>query len=244
MGNALDRPWVDGASVIHFAQKPVVPGSVSWVREFSLSLSVGDNHIVSNGLPAHVTGSYPIPTSSEAYSFDRNPNGISAQSLDLVLPAEPALAAQPGCLRGGPIAITFSGAVIYNALDADNRDAVANEIFDLCEGHPQMSGQYHYHHGSPCFDAGNSGQHSPLVGFALDGFGLYGPRGEGGVLLTNADLDICHGHTGPALNDAGETVEVFHYHLNEQFPYSLGCYRGSVDPSLLGPPGGGPPPRR
>ena len=34
---------------------------------------------------------------------------------------------------------------------------------------------------------------SGLVGFALDGYPIYGPRGDGGKLLTNDDLDACHG---------------------------------------------------
>lgn len=33
------------------------------------------------------------------------------------------------------------------------------------------------------------------MGYALDGFGIFGPRSLGGKLVTNADLDECHGHS-------------------------------------------------
>ena len=38
-------------------------------------------------------------------------------------------------------------------------------------------------------------KHSKLVGWILDGFPIFGYRGKKGELLTNADLDVCHGHT-------------------------------------------------
>ncbi len=125
------------------------------------------------------------------------------------------------------------GCLFFNALDADRRDAVANEIFDACEGHPQQQGQYHYHHNSPCFNQGDKGEHSPLLGYALDGFGLYGARGENGEILTNKALDECHGHTGSATDRLGKQINEYHYHINNEFPYTLGCFKGEVDQSML-----------
>lgn len=143
------------------------------------------------------------------------------------------IAAKPGCLPMGTIGIALSGAVFFNALDADKRDAVANEILDVCEGHPQQQGQYHYHHNSPCFDQGKEGEHSPLSGYALDGFGIYGARGEDGNILTNNDLDECHGHTGSAFDRLGQSINEYHYHINNEFPYTPGCFKGEVDNSML-----------
>jgi hypothetical protein len=65
------------------------------------------------------------------------------------------------------------------------------------------------------------------VGVALDGFGIYGPRGTDGGVLTNADLDVCHGHSHSVTNIEGTTASAYHYHTNEEFPYVIGCYRGS-----------------
>jgi hypothetical protein len=55
---------------------------------------------------------------------------------------------------------------------------------------------------------------------------VFGPRGENGELVSNDDLDECHGHTH-AIEWEGEMKEMYHYHVNNQFPYSIGCYRGT-----------------
>ena len=53
--------------------------------------------------------------------------------------------------------IAISGAMIFNALAAENRDAVENEwvTLDNCLTHPTPYGEYHYHMWSPCYKKGN-----------------------------------------------------------------------------------------
>ena len=101
---------------------------------------------------------------------------------------------------------------------------------DQCFGHP-YSQQYHLHAYSwKCLpNQGTTGQ-SPLLGYALDGFGIYGPRGADGKEITNAQLDECHGMTSPVLFN-GKIQNIYHYVLNSEFPYSVGCFRGVVDPA-------------
>ena len=234
MGNPLNnRSWVSKDGTIYFLKKPFVKGNKKWNSQINFDESHPNTTITGNGLPDHATGDFPIDRSSTAYSYDRNPNSISSQNIKYAIPTEPKIASKPSCLPMGTIGIALSGGVFFNALDADKRDAVANEIFDSCEGHPQQNGQYHYHHDSPCFDHGSKTEHSPLLGYALDGFGIYGGRGEGGKLLTNADLDECHGHTGSALDRHGNEINQYHYHINNEFPYTLGCFKGEVDQSML-----------
>jgi hypothetical protein len=126
------------------------------------------------------------------------------------------------------IGVAVSGSAIFNALDARGRDAPAHEVQDSCDGHPERTGQYHYHNLSRCFtDTGAvSNRHSDLIGYALDGFGVYGTRGDGGRELTNADLDACHGHTGTVQWD-GQIQNIYHYHFTLEYPYTLGCFTGS-----------------
>ena len=234
MGNALtNRSWVDRNGTIYFLKKPFVKGNKKWNSKINIDESNPNTTISGNGLPDHATGDFPIDSGSTAYQYDRNPNSIKSQNISYAIPANPKIADKLSCLPMGTIGIALSGGVFFNALDADKRDAVANEIFDACEGHPQQNGQYHYHHDSPCFDHGSKTEHSPLLGYALDGFGIYGARGEGGKVLTNADLDECHGHTGPALDRHGNLVNQYHYHMNNEFPYTLGCFKGEVDQSML-----------
>lgn len=241
--------WYNAAAgTFDLTAKPRVDGAVSWASEFTLNLTDDLRLMVSNGLPNHPTGTYPVSASDDAYNYDRNPNTIQAQSMNLELPRFPVLATQPRCV-GGEIGVLLTGALIFNAFDAAGRDAVAHEIQDACGGHPQISGIYHYHHLTPCLADSTSG-HSPLMGYALDGFGIYGHHGENGEEITNANLDECHGHTH-MIEWEGQIVEMYHYHATYEFPYVVGCYRGS--PAGRGPLEGGdpqppgqilPPPRR
>ena len=47
-------------------------------------------------------------------------------------------------------------------------------------------------------------------------------------MITNAQLDECHGHTAPVMWD-GKMTNIYHYHLNHEYPYSIGCFHGVVD---------------
>ena len=214
--------------MIDYDAKPSVAGAESWENEIEIALSGSARTINTNGLPDHTPpAATPAPQGSAAYSYDPNPNVIDVQELVLNIPAEPKMAVEPSCLAFGPIAVALSGAVIFNALDAEVRDAVANEVFDACEGHPARGGVYHYHHYSPCWDQGAGNEHSPLVGYALDGFSMYGPRDADGTFIGNDELDECHGHAGP-VPDGGTAGNAYHYHATEAFPYTLGCYRGQL----------------
>jgi hypothetical protein len=118
-----------------------------------------------------------------------------------------------------------SGAVLFNAVDAQGKDAVAHEVQDSCSGHPQMGGVYHYHGLPACLGFGGTKKHSKVIGWALDGFPIYGPYGDNGNYLSNSELDVCHGIT--------EMKSGYHYVANYEFPYSVGCHRGT--PVATGP---------
>jgi hypothetical protein len=178
--------------------------------------------ISGNDLPNHPTGTYPVSSSDDAYNFDRNPNSISAQTIQFNLPVNPQLAATPTCLGMGVIGVMKSGTVFFNALDGGGLDAVAHELQDNCGGHPQQDGQYHYHNLSSCINAGGG----ELVGYALDGFDIYGSTDASGRVLTNADLDECHGTTSEVEWD-GQKVMMYHYVATAEYPYTVGCYRGT-----------------
>jgi hypothetical protein len=138
------------------------------------------------------------------------------------IPRSPRRVSSPGCLSEGPIGYASNGVAIYDALDGGNRDALAWEVQDVCDGHPQRSGEYHYHAISRCLTGYAAGRsHSARVGWALDGFAIHGPRGARGKLLTNEDLDACHGHTHEV---SGKRR--YHYHATREFPYTLGCFSG------------------
>lgn len=235
-GAFVAGPWFNGDGTWDRTAKVTVDGAVEWSNYvFSIQV-VGDSRVITgNGLPDHPTGIFPIQRTDDAYQYDRNPNTISTQTISFNLPLNPTLAAQASC-EGGEVGIMFDGIPLFNGFDAGGRDAVAHEVQDSCGGHPQEAGQYHYHDLSTCLAAQDTGTgHSALVGYALDGFGIYGYRGEDGQPVTNDDLDECHGHTH-AIEWEGQTVVMYHYHATQEFPYVVGCFRGT--PVRVNPPQG------
>jgi hypothetical protein len=227
-GAQVEGPWIHG-STFDLTAKAIVDGSVRWpnakLREWTGSKR---RTFSGNGLPkGDTTGEFPVKPSDDAYGYDRNPNSIRSQSVRYSLPTHPQAASQPNCLPMGPIAIARNGVAIFNALDAQNRDAVAHEVQDSCGGHPQTSGVYHYHDIPSCLTRGESRHRaSGLVGYALDGYPIYGPRGHGGRLLTNEDLDACHGKVGKVLYE-GRWQRIYHYNATLEYPYTLGCFHGT-----------------
>jgi hypothetical protein len=221
-------PWIsaDGTTWDSTA-KTAVQGAVQWASQFLSQWTGGSHSISGNGLPTHVTGTFPIASTDPARAYDGNPNSIQAIAIAWGLPANPVVASQPSCTGLGTIGVLLTGARVFNALDADGRDAVAHEVQDSCDGHPQAAGMYHYHSLTRCArPVDDPTSHSPLVGYIADGFGLYGNRGEGGTALTNADLDECHGHSH-AITVNGVSVVQYHYHTTKEYPYTVGCFKGT-----------------
>jgi hypothetical protein len=230
-GAQVVGPWIDTASKTWNSEtKVTVQGSVSWPdASFSVTISGDERIITGNDEPIdHTTGVFPISPSDPAYQYDENPNHIAPQNVDMVLPVTPTLAASPTCLVGGPIGILDDGVYLYDALDAQGRDAGAHEVLDSCSGHPDQSDTYHHHDVPPCIlDNDTAPDSSTLVGYARDGFGIYVERDANGNLLTNANLDACHGRTSEVMWD-GQLVDMYHYDATLEYPYTVGCYMGVV----------------
>jgi hypothetical protein len=153
-----------------------------------------------------------------------------------------------------------NGVVFFNPFDANSQDA--SNMMDRCCGHPAPDNTYHYHKypicvNSPWADEGK--EHSPLIGWAFDGFPIYGPFESAGVMAKDVK-------GSGALNDFNlhwDAERGWHYHATPgKFPYIIGGYWGTEDArdkragrpgggmgggpgNGSGPPGGGfgPPPR-
>lgn len=240
-GAFRDGPWIRRDGTWDSTAKIVVGGFVAWPGQWKITLEGERRIFASNGLPNHPTGQFPIGPGDPAFNYDRNPNQIRTQTVRIDLAANPGVADQPSCAPGA-VGVLLTGVALFNALDAPGRDAVAHEIQDRCQGHPQIIGVYHYHSVTSCLDDKRMPDgHSELVGYALDGFGIYGPHDVGGKLLSSDDLDPCHGHSHPIMWD-GKLVTMFHYHATPDFPYTVGCMRGAVRRedvrAIAGPPPG------
>src|SRR5262249_17164319 len=157
--------------------KAHVHGSVTWsTHQFDVKVEGDQRVITSNDLPDHPTGIFPAAAGDEARRYDPAPGKISAQKIQLQIPANPTLATNPSCVPGA-VGILLSGGSLYDALDAPGRDAVAHEMQDGCGGHVNQGG-YHYHSLSPCItDDPGPDNHSALLGYSVDGFGIFGRYG-------------------------------------------------------------------
>jgi hypothetical protein len=224
-GGAGSRgPWfINNNTQYDLNKKLKVQGSVAWQSSFSNTESGSTRTITTNDLPNHPTGTFPISAKDPAYAYDRNPNSIKAQSLTYNLSDKPAYNAASNCV-GGEVGVMLTGVALFNGFDAGGRDAGAWEIQDGCSGHPQSSGEYHYHTLSSCIKDTSI---STVIGYALDGFPITGPQVGVNNILTTSDLDECHGITSEiTLN--GKKAVTYHYVMTQDFPYSISCFRAQA----------------
>lgn len=225
-------PWLNTvAETWDSTSKVAVTGTNAFSGQFTESSNGTTRTISGNAEPISpvTAGTFPItPSDPAAYAYDHNPNSIATHTFSFTVSANPSAAASPGCTSGGPIGVALDGAMIYNAFDAAGNDAVAREIQDTCHGHPDQSNTYHYHGWlQACVtDGGSSTQNSSLLGYAADGYGIYGPWYNGKV-LTSADLDECHGVTSQVTWD-GKATTIYHYVSTYDFPYTVACYHGTA----------------
>jgi hypothetical protein len=193
----------------------------------NLRISHDANHLIiqSQGYPNHPTAVFPNSD---------NPNSIRVQDFIFRFPLVPRKAETITRLPMGPVGMSLNGVVFFNPFEMAGRNAVEgyDEVWlDSCCGHPQQTGVYHYHKyptcvKSPFIDTGRD--HSPIIGFAFDGFPVYGPYESEGMrameLTDERALDACNGHADPERG--------YHYHVTpNRFPYILGGYAGIVETS-------------
>jgi hypothetical protein len=199
------------------ATQPHQPGVDAKLFRKNVKVEQTDQLLIvhSDGIPDHPTGPFPNP---------HNPNRILRQNYTFKIPLHPKRADHTSRLPMGPIGVAINGIPFYNPYTAEGTDAAKSEVFDECCGHPDPMGRYHYHIYPRCIHTSFSdpaGQHSPVIGYAFDGYAIYGPNSDGGKLPT--DLDECNGHT--------DATRGYHYHVTQKYPYIMGAYRGMVERS-------------
>ena len=91
----------------------------------------------------------------------------------------------------GHIGLWKNGVSVYNPKDTKSYndsnvwfqnafyfEHIQHETFDPCWGHPNQSHEYHTHQSPAClYDDTDSAHHSPLIGYAFDGYPIYGAYG-------------------------------------------------------------------
>ncbi len=131
---------------------------------------------------------------------------------------------------------------------------------DLSNAHAQPNGAYHYH-GPPPVTNGDANTASGVIGYAADGFPIFGRYfSDNGVIRMAAssfrlktgsrptgtddpggtydgtfvaDYEYVEGH-GDLDACNGMTVDgVYRYHVTDAYPYVMSCFSGTPDPSFV-----------
>lgn len=197
--------------------------------------NAGNVYVRASTVPSHSVG-----------PFGNNPNLPSNNNMVYRITRNPRAATNPSATTLGPIGVYVNGVPMFNAKDArsyfnqgiwhQNAIVVEGPGFDPAMGHPAPGmggpgggggGLYHYHLLALAVleQEGESwgSAHSPLIGYAFDGYPVYGPygfanaNGSGGVVRMTSSYQLRNLTTrtnGPAVSaryPLGYYVEDFQY---------------------------------
>lgn len=181
----------------------------------SLSASGGDAVVTASGIPNHdyeSGGACCAKAGTHTYSIPLAP----ANDTDGTLTS---------AATRGAIAVAINGAAIFGPEDGDSRDVVAYTLgtctacssgptVNFCMGHATPDGTYHYHADANCvrwspavgqawnayaWDTTSAAAHSKIIGFAFDGYPIYGTFGygpDGGVKEMTSSYSLKSGKSG------------------------------------------------
>lgn len=242
-------------------------------KKFSASVAITVNSdscvINSNAVPNHdfnATGNFGTRFAEQEHSFS--------------LPANPEFALEPTALS-----LNLNNAVFLNGVKLDLLAAgcfgVGNGsigCFDMStpyrydpmgtehkfgadehNAHTQPDGTYHYHaNPMALFEQENPNAPSPVIGFAADGFPIFGSYiADGDILRRATSSYLLKSGTRPGgpggtydgtfvddweyiagsgdLDQCNGMVQdgVYGYVVTETFPHVIGCFIGTPDPSFL-----------
>jgi len=147
------------------------------------------------------------PNVEEAYKnhcVECLPEYFKDQVTTIVIPVNPIYQNYPQRFRRGGIGVAFNG-VKFDPPAPTHAILAAHTIAPLDDhgGHVNPHGGYHYHAvtGSTK-EIAQTDDHAPLIGYAIDGFGIYALEDKNGVKATG--LDECGGQT--------DEIRGYHYH--------------------------------
>lgn len=172
-------------------------------------------YVESDGIPSHpmMVG---ITSWQQQVPMPQSYTGNNAWRVPLrPVPAANPLSAKTHFFRGA-IALAANGIPIFNALNNRGADSFLIGELDAFGGHCGRADDYHYHI-APVSLQKTVGPDRP-IGYALDGYPLYGLLEPGGKPV--GKLDSFNGHETPSLG--------YHYHATKTYPYLNGGFHGEV----------------
>lgn len=154
-------------------------------------------------------------------------------SMTFTIPMTPQVASEPTRLSR-EAGVSLNGFQIAARAPVDDiLSSYTIAAFDDCGGHVNPNDGYHYHAATGaegCNSHGtDSNGHPALIGYALDGYGIYGPLAADSAEIAN--LDECNG------NENSE--HGYHYHAaSPELNQHISCFHGkTIDTGRAGGPG-------
>lgn len=177
-----------GPEITSWEQNTTMTGYGGYVSNVQLvQYSANYVYVSTNCIPEYAIGPWPS-----------NPNVPSPQNIVCEFPRHPVQnTGTPTTVGLGTTGLWSNGVSIFNPEDGYhwnsatnswamgpgtnwNRNALIFEgvSFDSCLGHPAPGGDYHNHVNPRClYNDADSTHHSPIIGYAFDGFPVYGAYG-------------------------------------------------------------------
>ena len=195
----------------NIANAQLSPTITSWLQNTTLT---GYGGYISNVQLVQYSATYVYVSTNciPEYSigpWPSNPNVPSPQNYVCEFPRYPVQNTGVATAVGlGTIGLWSNGVSIFNPEDGFhwnsatsawamgpgtswNRNALPFEGpgFDSCLGHPQQTGNYHNHVNPRClYNDLDSTHHSPIIGYAFDGFPIYGAYGYSNPLSSSSSI--------------------------------------------------------
>jgi len=146
-------------------------------------------------------------------------NGGISQSV--LIPITPIKANNAIAIGRDNVGISLNGVALAPPAPVDAiLGAYTIAAFDDCAGHINLVEGYHYHGAAGCSETlEQSDDHASMLGYALDGYGIFGMLdGQGNE---DDDLDSCRGHY--------DDIRGYHYHAASVAENMfIGCYSGEI----------------
>lgn len=184
----------------------------------------GQALIASNTYPDHAMMTGIVGTNEQV--------PVPAESYVSPIPLAPVLGTEPHT-RDAALGVAVNGVPIYDytgggemsvadlSVHQVKDDTVVTQQLDICGGHAGWGDDYHYHATPTCMIAQmqNAGPDA-IIGWAFDGFPIYGETNPDGSEIAAGTLDECNGQPD---DDYG-----YRYHTSEGAPYIIQCLMGET----------------
>lgn len=227
LGSAKSQPAIAQTELQETDRCAAIAASVEaagFADEVYVTCDDGHAHLHSDSYPDHelmtgiVGSNEQVPVPAEGYTA---PVPLQSTLTDTPQTRDASLGV---AVNGVPI-FDYTGGGEMSVEDLyhhqTQHDTILTHQLDVCGGHAGRGDDYHYHASPTCMIAQmeNAGDDA-IIGWAFDGFPIYGDNNPDGTPIAMDVLDVCNGQTDDTFG--------YRYHTSRDAPYIIQCLMGEV----------------